>query len=393
MPPIEPLESDPVAMARHIIEFGATPEDFTPTHELGQRSGAPDEEAARIDLGLAWPAGLAPTPTPLATPPDTSASLPRCDYLVVTWTVAEADALADVLTPTHSRQKWYLYDRKFQEKYKDKIRKGAPSQRVERLGSFFLTKIGAKRVLCFKSELHLNQDGMRTGPGTATLPVADLWKQLIAEVRPKLVITVGTAGATFVDHELGDVMVTRGAKYRLQKEFRNELFKDASYKCEFDIPITHMETAEKLIAQHAHELIEPEFGPPSKRYPFPAKLIVPPQNHPDVKIDGRDMNAFHPILTTDYFEFGTTTNKLETQGCGVEMGDAVLGMVAKELGAAAPRWLVIRNASDPVINGELPLEPVNMQAHWAVWYYENYGYWTSVNSAIAAWAVIAGDLA
>ena len=28
-----------------------------------------------------------------------------------------------------------------------------------------------------------------------------------------------------------------------------------------------------------------------------------------------------------------------------------------------------------------------MQAHWAVWYYETYGYWTSVNSAIAVWAM------
>ena len=30
-----------------------------------------------------------------------------------------------------------------------------------------------------------------------------------------------------------------------------------------------------------------------------------------------------------------------------------------------------------------------MQAHWAVWYYEAYGYWTSVNSAIAVWAMTA----
>jgi hypothetical protein len=49
---------------------------------------------------------------------------------------------------------------------------------------------------------------------------------------------------------------------------------------------------------------------------------------------------------------------------------------------------VIRNASDPAINALLPHD---MQAHWAVWFYEQYGYWTSVNSAIAVWAVIAGD--
>ena len=38
------------------------------------------------------------------------------------------------------------------------------------------------------------------------------------------------------------------------------------------------------------------------------------------------MPEFHPILTTDYFEFGTPANHLDQQGCAVEMGDARLGM-------------------------------------------------------------------
>jgi hypothetical protein len=85
------------------------------------------------------------------------------------------------------------------------------------------------------------------------------------------------------------------------------------------------------------------------------------------------------------------------------MGYAVLGLVAQEITAAGgtpPKWLVIRNASDPQINGDLPnretpgIPPelrrgLDMQAHWAVWYYETYGYWTSVNSAIAVWAMVA----
>ena len=60
----------------------------------------------------------------------------------------------------------------------------------------------------------------------------------------------------------------------------------------------------------------------------------------------------------------------------------------------APDWLVIRNASDPAINALLPRDKpraLDMQAHWAVWYYTAFGYWTSVNSAVATWAVIAGD--
>jgi hypothetical protein len=74
------------------------------------------------------------------------------------------------------------------------------------------------------------------------------------------------------------------------------------------------------------------------------------------------------------------------------MGDAVFGLVGERRGADGPKWLVIRNASDPRINGKLPTGPpmaVNMQAHWAVWFYEAFGYWTSVNSAIAAWSQVA----
>jgi hypothetical protein len=98
-------------------------------------------------------------------------------------------------------------------------------------------------------------------------------------------------------------------------------------------------------------------------------------------------------LSTDFFEFGTTKNNLWKQGCAVEMGDAALGLAVNDLGPEAPNWLVIRNASDPAINAALPRTPreLDMQAHWAVWYYEAFGYWTSVNSAIAVWAVIAGD--
>ena len=100
-----------------------------------------------------------------------------------------------------------------------------------------------------------------------------------------------------------------------------------------------------------------------------------------------DFKAMAPILTTDYFEYGTTTNHLDQVGCGVEMGDAVLGMVVDAL-PQKPRWLVIRNASDPQIDGALPKKD---QVDEAVQTYQKYGYWTSVNSSIAAWAVIAAD--
>jgi hypothetical protein len=103
------------------------------------------------------------------------------------------------------------------------------------------------------------------------------------------------------------------------------------------------------------------------------------------------MPAFHPVLTTDYFEFGTSANHLDQQGCAVEMGDAALGLLCSEL-EDPPHWAIVRNLSDPQINGDLPTTPsrLNMQVHWAVWYYEIYGYWTSISGALATWAIIAG---
>ena len=108
---------------------------------------------------------------------------------------------------------------------------------------------------------------------------------------------------------------------------------------------------------------------------------------PDIKQDGkRKMPAFHPILTTDYFEFGTSTNHLELEGCAVEMGDAVLGLVTSEM-TNPPRWAVVRNLSDPQINDALEKD---LQADYAVWYYTKFGYWTSVMGALATWGIIAG---
>jgi hypothetical protein len=263
---------------------------------------------------------------------------------------------------------------------------------AQRLASYYPTKIGTKNVLCVKSELHPNQDGVTTGAGKATLPLADFLMQIYPEVKPKLVITVGTAGGTLPTAELGDVMITRAAKFRCQKEFRNEDFNGKTYTSKATIPTKHLAKATELMQVHADELQEPDFGPPTKFYDVPGPLVPGHTNTPNILVEGKQFKKGLPMLTTDYFEFGTSGNGLDQEGCGVEMGDATFGLVAERLGASAPKWLVIRNASDPQINGDLPVGPpsaLDMQAHWAVWYYEAFGYWTSVNSAIAVWAMVA----
>jgi hypothetical protein len=76
------------------------------------------------------------------------------------------------------------------------------------------------------------------------------------------------------------------------------------------------------------------------------------------------------------------------------MGDAALGLAIHELAEhERPHWAVVRNMSDPVINGQLPAKDyhLNEQTTWAVGFYTAYGVYTSIVGAIAAWAIIAGN--
>ncbi len=347
-------------LARHIIEFD--PEDPS-THAnwtLPQARAMTRDALAPI----AWPSDLAPTPKPIATAPKPAAPLPACDYLVVTWTVAEALALSDVLTPGYeSKTDWYDYAHNYASIFAPLIRSGAPASESKRLGSYFIITIGDKKVVCLKSELHMSQDGPK-------LPIKVLWQQMLQETQAKLIITTGTAGGIGGGIELGDVVVAQAVRFDCTKTFKSAPFHNAGYDCS-TVSNKQFATAQSLMATNATKL------PAAKR---------------DPAIFARATKTVTPIdvVTTDFFAFDDTTNFHGLQGLGsaVEMGDAVLGLVIEGLGTAAPRWIAIRNASDPQIDGSLPMAQQNITAAQI---YEKFGYWTTVCSAIATWAVIAGD--
>jgi hypothetical protein len=77
-------------------------------------------------------------------------------------------------------------------------------------------------------------------------------------------------------HELGDVVITRGAKFRLSREFRKEAFAHKSYRCaEFNIPQGRLAAASNLLKANASKLAEPAFGPPHVGYAWPVAGLVP----------------------------------------------------------------------------------------------------------------------
>jgi hypothetical protein len=169
------------------------------------------------------------------------------------------------------------------------------------------------------------------------------------------------------------------------------VFNDTTFTSDWEVPTTHLATAEELMKRFAADLAQPPVGPPTKSYDFSGPLLQAPKVAPAIRLDGRDMPAFHPILTTDYFEYGTSANRLDRVGAAVEMGDAALGLAVSELDRP-PAWAVVRNMSDPVINGDLPTKefPLNQQTTWAVAYYAAYGRTTSLLSGLATWAIGAG---
>jgi hypothetical protein len=182
-----------------------------------------------------------------------------------------------------------------------------------------------------------------------------------------------------------------------KEEFGTAPFNGKTYKSQWKVPTSHIADAESLMAGFAGDLQEPAVGAPSPEYSGAGSLSEPTQNDtPAIHLDGAGaMPAFHPILTTDYFEYGTTANRLDQKGAAVEMGDAALGLACEELRRAKitpPKWAAVRNMSDPVIEGELPAKQfhLNEQTTWAVAFYTGYGRYTSIMSSLAAWAIIAG---
>jgi nucleoside phosphorylase len=308
-----------------------------------------------------WPGGLAPKTG--STPSGNSASpLPHADVLLVTWTVDEGHALSRVLTPgKDSRNDYRSYTHNYAS-IASKMRKGCPALQAKRLGAYWTTTIGGKKVVVFKSDSHMSQDGPK-------LPNEDVWRQIITEVRPKLVITTGTAGGIGKQFEVGDVVVSPIVRFDCTKKFKKETFHAAHYTS--TAPNTkYFAKAKTLFKANAAQLPKDNVRPP--------KIV-------------RGHSLGSCVLTTDFFGFDTSNNYYQLQGLGdvSEMGDAVLGLVASQMGTKGPRWVAVRNVSDPQIKADgLTLR---QQAVLAAQIYKGFGRWSSVCSAIVCWALIAAE--
>lgn len=310
-----------------------------------------------------WPSEWRSVADPPHAAPSDRDPLPQREVLIVTWTAGEARTLAKLMAGDNF-DGWYEYRNNLEAFIPKVTGPKAPfnvgtARYRHTLGLYFPLKIGTVSALAFKSGLHMAYDG-------PDMPVVDLWRQIIREVQPKLVITTGTGGGIGADVLLGDVIVAGATRFHLTTKLQTKPFKDTSY------PSAPFDGA-KIKALGTPNLLKPN-GDRLQTPRLPE--IILPSTPTDV------------IVSTDNFAFDDSTNYYHLQGLGkcCDMGDATLGLATSTMDADAPPWVAIRNASDPQIPN--PTGDIQTAHGEAGRIYQKYQLVTTGGSVVATWATV-----
>ena len=362
-----PLSNEEIG--RRIITFDPAqpkPEYFATATEMA----AALSQSGRTEP-VPWPSGLAPVAVAPPAPPDPSAPLPAADIIVVTWTAAEARALSILFTAGVDLENWFEYKHNLSSFIPKVTGVRAPfndphlARYYRSLGIYYQCALAGKKVLCFKSGLHMDYDG-------PALPIVDLWNQILDETGAKLVITTGTGGGIGADVLLGDVIIAADTVFDCTAQFAGRPFKSSHYD------------TSPLPANPVAKVVDAMLQPNADRVKA-SKAQLHPNGMPAFFYRGSQI-ASPKIVTTDTFAFDNSTDSAGLQKLGnvCDMGDASLGLTLSTR-PNPPKWVAIRNASDPQIDGTLPVPDQKQKANM---YYTQYGPFTTAASLIATWGVI-----
>ena len=324
------------------------------------------EAAARLPAAVPWPNGKAPQATPLAMPPAEADDLSRFrgyDAVVVTWTAAEAAALAALFTPGFRTLDWYEYRHHLSAYLPLITGRRAPfndartemARSYHSLGLYFPCQIGPAKVLVFKSGLHLQCDGPAT-------PVRLLMDEIASAVRPKVFITTGAGAAIGPEVAPGDVIIGGLTRFCCTAQFKKEPWKFASY------PTSTVPARALAAITPALTTINAAKVPHAR--PVPKIWSLPTDE----------------VVTTDFVGCDDTTNRHELRGLGrvCDTSDAMVGQALQTYPSL--KWFAIRSACIPQMAN--PYQDIAAVDQAAAVMYARYGAVTTAASAIACWAVI-----
>ena len=320
-------------------------------------------------------------PKLLTTPVD---SLPQANVVVITWAEAEWAAMQHVFCNGGSPMSYSARDESSWsgwQKYDKDMPSGAPSDWTY-WGNYRLVQIQGQSVLLFKSNTHLDWPGEQY--------LEDLIEKIIEDVKPKLLLSIGTAGGAKTSDHIGTVRAVSAGTFdtgssgtwptysnswsAVWKVLQNSNFK----KLLFPIPTTQSDLQSLCDQVNAYYAYQP---------PYTLSQLNPSNLNMGSSSPAIDntTGGSASLLTTSTFVVGTTAGTYSKYAV-IEMDDAVIGKVCKSKNTP---FGFIRNVSDPVQNAALPSK---VQGNWGSAIYDSYGIYTSYNGALAAWAIIAGQL-
>jgi len=317
-------------------------------------------------------------------------ALPQADIIIITWTSAEWAALDHVFCDSDQPMSynaiantksfstgWLLYDRDFSSVV-DQLTSKSPSKDDEAWGKFRMVTVNNKRVLLFKSDMHLSTDG-------TPIPALQMVDQLIADSSPSLILTIGTAGGTRNQDNLGSVNITNGAHFQLVNQFQSKPFNNQTFADNWTFTAGSLSLVNSLLLETPvttavlQELLNKMNT--QEKTSFTLSDVMNAEIQP---------GAIPPVLNTLW-----PTPTLTTNGYGVaddkgnyatyavmEEDDAVVAMEAEAKNIA---FGIVRNISDPVQVSSLDSA---IQESWAGSIYNTFGFYSSFNGALAAWAIL-----
>jgi hypothetical protein len=357
--------TDALHPARLLVSAAVSAEDFSKKFQPSI-SNTPDLPAVN------WAAVGKQAPQLLTTP----AQLPNADAVVITWAEAEWAALVHVFCtggtsmPYTKRNEgswsgWVKYDQ------------GVPSG-LSYWGYYRLVQVGTTKVLLFKSNTHY-----AASQGEQNLEA--LTNRFIQSVKPKLILSVGTAGGARQADPIGTVNVVHTDVLYESNQPQNvwpsyssnwkpnwALLGSSGFNgLLFAVPTTARDLAS--IGTQFNNFYSTN---------YPLTELNPGNLNMGAAVPA--INNLTPagtaLVTAKSFVVATTSGNLENFAC-VEMDDAVIAKAA----AGKTAFGSIRNISDPIQNAQLPEK---VQGNWGEAIYNAYGMYTSYNGAIAAWAVL-----
>lgn len=309
--------------------------------------------------------------------------LPQADTVIITWAGAEWAALEHVFCassspmPYSDRSKsdwdgWQKYDRDMPEYH------GSDGEEWSYWGYYRLAEIQGSRVLLIKSNTHLDWPGEQY--------LEDLIYRVIEYVKPRLLLSIGTAGGARTTDHVGTVNVVHAGT----------LYEEDEPSSKWPVYSNKWEADWDTIKQkHFKELLFPVPTTKSdlqslceqfnKYYGTSYTLAQLNPGNLNMGNAQPQLNNMTPqgtsLLTTSTFVVATTDGNFNKYAC-VEMDDAVIAKVCRSKKTA---FGFVRNISDPVQNAALPQK---VQGNWGSTIYSTYGLYTSYNGALATWAIV-----